>query len=138
MSEVERLSISIEKPLLARLERMVKESRYRNRSEFIRDLIRGRLVEREWEHDQEALGTITIIYNHHVRGLGDRLTDLQHDYHGAILATTHVHLDHDRCSEMIMVRGKARFIRALADRMAGEKGVLHAALSISSTGIRLA
>ena len=138
MSDVERLSISIEKPLLARLERMVKESRYTNRSEFIRDLIRGRLVEREWERDEEALGTITVIYNHHVRGLSERLTDLQHDYHGAILATTHVNLDHDRCSEMIMVRGKAKFIRVLADRIAGEKGVLHSALAISSTGMRLA
>jgi len=138
MSELERLSFSLEKPLLAKLEKLVRAARYTNRSEFIRDLIRSRLVEQEWESDKDALGTVTLLYDHHVRGLSDRLTHLQHDYHGNILATTHVHLDHELCAEVIMIRGKANLIRQLATAMGREKGVLHASLSLSSTGKQLA
>ncbi len=134
MSDLERLSISLEKPLQARLEKLVKDSHYTNRSEFIRDLIRNKIVEREWERDEEALGTVTLLYDHHTRGLSDRLTHLQHDHHSNILATTHVHLTHELCAEMIMIKGKAKLIRAMADAMSGEKGVLHAALSLSSIG----
>jgi CopG family nickel-responsive transcriptional regulator len=138
MPELERVSMSIETPLLRRLERLVRASGYTNRSEFIRDLIRGKLVENEWERDEEAVGTITLLYDHHQRGLSDRLTHLQHDHHSNILATTHVHLDHDLCAEMIMVRGQGKLIRSLADSMRKEKGVLHATLSMNSTGKSLA
>lgn len=138
MAELERVSMSIEKPLLRRLERLVRASGYTNRSEFIRDLIRGKLVEEEWERDEEAVGTITLLYDHHQRGLSDRLTHLQHDHHSNILATTHVHLTHELCAEMIMVRGQGKMVRALADSMRREKGVLHASLSMSSTGKSLA
>lgn len=138
MPELERVSMSIEAPLLRRLERLVRKSGYTNRSEFIRDLIRGKIVEDEWEHDVEAVGTITLLYDHHQRGLSDRLNHLQHDRHSNILATTHVHLTHDLCAEMIMVRGQGKLIRKLTDSMRKEKGVLHATLSLSSTGKRLA
>ena len=138
MANLVRMSFSIEKPLLQRLERLVKSSRYTNRSEFIRDLIRDRLVEQEWEKNQEALGTITLIYDHHARGLTDRLTNLQHQHHESVLATTHVHLDQHTCAEMVMVRGRAARIRAMADLLHQQKGVLHASLSMSSTGKKLA
>lgn len=137
MSQLERLSISIEGPLLRRLEKLLKEGRCGNRSEFIRDLIRGRLVEQEWEQDEEALATLTLLYDHHKRGLGHKLTDLQHSHHDIILASTHVHLDEDLCAEMIMLKGRAHAIRAIADTLRQQKGVLHAALSISSTGKQL-
>lgn len=137
MSDLERLSISIEKPLYGRLEKLVKDSHYTNRSEYIRDLIRNKIVEQEWERDEEALGTVTLLYDHHTRGLSDRLTHLQHDHHSNILATTHVHLTHDLCAEMIMIKGKARLIRTMADAMSREKGVLHASLSLSSIGKKL-
>jgi CopG family nickel-responsive transcriptional regulator len=137
MSNLARLSFSLEKPLLDRLETLVADSHYENRSEYIRDLIRGQLVEKEWERNEEALGTVTLIYDHHARQLSDKLTDVQHDYHDAILATTHVHLDHHLCAEMIMVRGRADRIRSLADQLRRQKGVLHATLSMSSTGRKL-
>jgi CopG family nickel-responsive transcriptional regulator len=137
MSNLARLSFSIEQPLLERLEKLLSESRYENRSEFIRDLIRGQLVEQEWERNQEALGTITLIYDHHMRQLAEKLTELQHEHHDEVLAATHVHLDHELCAEMIMVKGRARLIRALADRLRQQKGVLHATLSMSSTGKKL-
>jgi CopG family nickel-responsive transcriptional regulator len=137
MSNLARLSFSIEQPLLDRLERLLEQSQYENRSEFIRDLIRDQLVEQEWEHNEEALGTVTILYDHHMRQLSDKLTDLQHEHHDAILAATHVHLDHHLCAEMIMVRGRADRIRHLADSLRRQKGVLHATLSMSSTGKKL-
>lgn len=138
MSELERVSFSLEKPLMAKLERLVRDSRYTNRSEFIRDLIRAKLVEGEWERDEEAIGTVTLLYDHHVRGLSDRLTHLQHHHHSNVLVATHVHLTHDLCAEVIMIRGRAHLIREMANAMGREKGVLHASLSLSSTGKRLA
>ena len=138
MAGVVRLSFSIEAPLLERLEELVREGHYANRSEFIRDMIRDRLVRQEWERDEEAVGTITLVFNHHTRGLGDRLTDVQHDFHEVILATTHIHLDKDLCAETVVVRGRAHQIKTLADRLRQFKGVLHATLSISSTGKHLA
>ncbi len=138
MSELVRLSISLEKPLLDRLERLVKASGYTNRSEFIRDLIRHRLVEQQWaDKRQEVVGTITLVYDHGARQLADRLVDIQHDHHNNILATTHVHLTHDLCAEMIMVRGSAPRVRTLADELRRQRGVLHSELAMSTTGQQL-
>jgi len=135
MSDLVRLSISLERSLLKKLERLVKASRYTNRSEFIRDLIRQRLVHDQWEDDtQEVLGTITLLYDHHVRDLTERSVDIQHHHYEAILATTHIHLSHDLCAEMIMVRGPGRRVRRIAAELQGQRGVLHADLSMSSTG----
>ena len=138
MADLERLSFTIEKNLASKLEKLMRAGKFRNRSEYIRDLIRSRLVEDQWEKDEEALGTITLIYNHHMRQLSDKLTDIQHHHHDAVLATTHVHLDHHLCAEMIMVRGKAHLIREMAEAIGQQKGVLHASLSMSSTGKHLA
>ncbi len=137
MPGIVRVSISIEKPLYNRLEKLVREGHYENRSEFIRDLIRDRLVEQEWERDEEAVGTVRFVYNHHTRGLGDKLTAIQHDYHEVIITTTHVHLDHALCAETVVVKGHAREIKMLADMLRQQKGVLHASLSLSSTGKNL-
>ena len=135
MSELVRLSISLEKPLLERLERLVKASRYTNRSEFIRDFIRQRLVEQQWaDGQQEVVGTITLVYTHHARQLADKLIDIQHEHHDHVMATTHVHLSHDLCAEMIMVRGSAARVRGVADQLRQQRGVLHAELAMSSTG----
>lgn len=134
MPELVRLSLSIEKPLFDELEKLVRRSGYTNRSEFVRDMIRDRLVQREWEGDREVLGTITLIYDHHARRLSEKLIDLQHDHHREVLVTTHVHLSHDLCAEVILVRARASHVRKLADTLAGQKGVYHAELSTSSTG----
>lgn len=134
MSDLERLSFSIEGELLRKFESMVKKSKYENRSEFFRDMIRKELVEREWSSDAEVLGTVTLIYDHHTRGLNDKLTALQHDHVESIMASTHVHLDHALCAEMIMMKGRQTELRALTDLLQQQKGVLHAALSLSTTG----
>jgi CopG family nickel-responsive transcriptional regulator len=138
MSELVRLSISLEKPLLRQLERLVTASRYTNRSEFIRDLIRQRMVEQQWtDRRQEVIGTITLVYNHHASQLLEKLVEIQHDHHHNVMASTHVHLSHDVCAEMIMVRGNAGRIRQIVDRLRQQRGVLHAELAMSSTGRRL-
>jgi CopG family nickel-responsive transcriptional regulator len=137
MPDLERLSFTIEKPLLGRLEKLMRRAKFRNRSEFIRDLIRSRLVETQWEGDEEALGTVTLIYDHETRQLSDKLTSLQHEHHHAILATTHVHLDHHLCAEMIMCRGRAHILRELSEQLGQQKGVLHSQLAMSSTGKQL-
>jgi len=138
MSELTRFTVSMEKALFDKLDRQVAASNYRNRSEFVRDLLREHLVEQEWASGRKLLGTISLVYDHHVRGLSDRLTHVQHHFVGKILATTHLHLDEHLCAEMIMVRGSGRDIKALTDQLRREKGVLHVALSTSTTGKSIA
>ena len=134
MSDLARFTVSIEKSLFDQLEKQVADSDYRNRSEFIRDLIRDHMVEQEWQTGKVMLGTISLLYDHHSRGLSERLTHEQHHFSGKVLATTHIHLDEHLCAEMIMVRGAGKDIRALADRLRREKGVLHAKLATGTTG----
>ena len=138
MTKLTRLSFSIEKSLLEQLEKLRKLSKYANRSEFIRDMIRQQLVGRQWQDDRETLGTVTLLYNHHLHKLSEKLTDLQHHHHENILVSTHVHLDKDLCAEVLLVKGRATQIRRLANLLRQQKGVLHGALSISSTGKSLA
>jgi len=139
MSELVRLSFSIDQQLHDKLESLIERSGYENRSEFIRDLVRDRLVQSEWERDDvEALGTIMLVSNHAIRNLSDKLTELQHQHHHAILATTHLHVDRHNCAEMIMVRGTPQVIREIADGLRQQKGVLHADLLMSALGEHLA
>lgn len=134
MSELVRLSLSIEKPLYNQLERLVRQGDYANRSEYVRGMIRDKLVSEEWQGEGEALATITMVYDHHARKLSEKLIELQHDHHSNVLAATHVHLDSHMCAEMIMVRGEPDEIRHLADHMRQQKGVFHLALNMTSVG----
>ncbi len=137
MSELVRLSFSLDATLEAKLEELRTRRRYSNRSELLRDLIRDQLVEEVWEEDREAVGTVTLVFDHHAHGLHEKLTDLQHEHHDVILATTHVHLDHHLCAEVILCRGRSGLIRSIADQLRQQKGVLHGSLSVSSTGAEL-
>ena len=112
----------------------MQEKRYKNRSEFFRDMVREQLVSRQWKQDELALGTVTLVYNHHLRRVGEKLTDVQHHHHEQVLAATHVHLSHDLCAEVIIIRGRASEIQHIADELRQQKGVLHAALSMSTVG----
>lgn len=138
MSDLMRLSLSLESPLLEKLENLVRARGYGNRSEFVRDLIREQLAKEEWESGAEVLGTITLIYNHHQHGITEKLVEIQHDCSEHILAATHVHLTHEICAEMIMIRGRGEGIKRLADELRRQKGVLHAGFSAGTTGEKLA
>ncbi len=138
MSSLVRFGISLDGELLDRFDRIIKAKGYATRSEAIRDLMREKLVEERWEQGTgEVAGTITIVYSHHTNGLGDLLTDLQHAYHHLIVSTMHVHLDHDHCLEVLVVKGRPDEARAVADRLTSVKGVLHGRLTLTSTGTEL-
>jgi CopG family transcriptional regulator, nickel-responsive regulator len=130
-----RFGISMEKDLLGRLDQEIVKRGYPNRSEAIRDLIRNQLVEIDWsQEEEEVAGTITIIYNHHVRGLSDLLLEMQHDHHHMIISVMHVHLEHEHCLEVMVIKGMASEAKELAGRLIGVKGVKHGKLTITSTG----
>lgn len=135
MGGIIRFGVSIDSELLEGFDRLIARKGYSNRSEAIRDLIRDTLVDVEWaEGDRETVGTITIVYNHEVRELSDKLTDLQHGHFAAIVSALHVHLDAHNCLEVLVVKGKSAEIRAIADAVIGTKGVKHGKLTMTTTG----
>lgn len=135
MPDLVRFGISMEKELLGRLDQEIVKRNYPNRSEAIRDLIRNQLVEIDWsQEEEEVAGTITIIYNHHVRGLSDLLLGMQHDHHHMIISVMHVHLEHEHCLEVMVIKGMASEAKELAGRLIGIKGIKHGKLTITSTG----
>ena len=138
MDDTVRFGVSMDSGLLKQFDKYITEKGYANRSEAIRDLIRNNLVEKEWEVGTgETVGTITIIYNHHKRELPDTLTSIQHKYHTAMISTLHVHLDAHNCLEVLVVKGKAREIKIIADRLIGTKGVKHGKLTTTTLGKNL-
>ncbi len=135
MSELIRFGVSIESHLLDQFDRLIEDKNYATRSEAIRDLIRNELVRQEWQDDEaEAVGTVTIIYDHHVRDLSSLLTSVQHDFHEQIISTLHVHLDPHNCLEVLAVQGKTRIIRQIADTLISIKGVKHGRLVMTTKG----
>jgi len=138
MSALSRIGVAIDSDLLEKFDRLIAQRGYSNRSEAFRDLIRDELVEKTWESpDSHVVGTVTLVYNHHVRMLSEKLTDIQHDYHRAILSTLHVHLDHDNCLEVLVVRGRSSEVRKVADALISTKGVKHGRLTLSTSGSEL-
>jgi CopG family nickel-responsive transcriptional regulator len=134
-----RFGVSLDADLLERFDEIIERRHYTNRSEAIRDLIRNTLVDSEWERERGmVVGTVTMVYDHHVPDLTARLTDIQHDHASAIVSAMHVHLDHDNCLEVLVVRGRASQIRDFADRIRSVRGVKHATLAMTSTGKNLA
>ena len=139
MSQLVRFGVSISEGLLDAFDKLIAKKGCHHRSEAIRDLIRNQLVEMRWEkEDEEVAGTVTLIYDHHVRGLSDLLLELQHDCHDLILSTMHMHLDHHNCLEVLAVKGMAGEVHELAERIISVKGVKHGKLTITSTGKDLA
>ncbi|OGP51971.1 MAG: nickel-responsive regulator [Deltaproteobacteria bacterium RBG_13_43_22] len=133
-----RFGISLEKTLIEGFDHLIKKKGYANRSEAIRDLIRDSLVTEEWDSlSTETVGTITLVYSHDTRELNDNLTDLQHHYHHSIISAMHIHLDEQNCLEVIVVKGKAKDIKIIADRLIGTKGVKHGKLTVTTTGKHL-
>ncbi|MCU0666707.1 MAG: nickel-responsive transcriptional regulator NikR [Candidatus Omnitrophica bacterium] len=134
MSGLVRFGISLEDNLLEKFDRHIKNKKYTNRSEAIRDLIREDLVKKQWQEGKEVAGAVTIIYDHHERQLVNKLMDIQHDFGDFIISTQHVHLDHHNCLEVIIVKGASSKAQELADVLKSVKGVRHASLSMSTTG----
>ena len=138
MSDLTRFGVSIDSKLIKKFDDLINRKGYSTRSEAIRDMIRDTLVEQEWESgQQETVGTITIVYNHHTRELDHALTDMQHKSFHQIVSALHVHLDAHNCLEVLVVKGKSSEIRDIADRLIGTKGVKHGKLTMTTTGKEL-
>jgi CopG family transcriptional regulator, nickel-responsive regulator len=137
MSELARTGLSIDRELLGRFDRSIGAKGYKNRSEAVRDLIRDYLVSEEADENKVIVGTLTIIYDHHRPNLTEKLVDAQHHAGTAVLAATHVHLDHHNCLEVVIMKGRSRGIRELADRIISFRGVKHGRLVITTTGKNL-
>lgn len=138
MKKTVRFAVSLDHHLLDDFDRVIVAKKYETRSEAIRDLIRDHLVAEDWDAKRATVGTITIVYDHHVRDLMDKLMDIQHAHHKLIRSTLHVHLDHDHCLEVLVVQGKGREIREIADTLISTKGVKHGKLTITTAGTELA
>jgi CopG family nickel-responsive transcriptional regulator len=128
-----RFGVSMEEPLLKRFDWICRQKGYASRSEAIRDMVRDLLVEQDLQKEEtETVGTVTVIYDHHQRELEEKLTDYQHHFLQAIVSTLHVHLDHHRCLEVLVLRGKAKEVKKIADGLIATKGVKHGKLVITA------
>jgi CopG family nickel-responsive transcriptional regulator len=129
MGDLSRIGIALDSDLLRRFDRSIAHRGYTNRSEAFRDLIRDQLViERTTTPNAIVVGTVTLIYDHHANGVTEKLTELQHQHHELVVSTSHAHLDHDSCLEVLIVHGKSARIEQFADRLIGLKGVQHGRL----------
>jgi CopG family nickel-responsive transcriptional regulator len=129
MGVLSRIGIALDSELLQRFDRSIRLRGYTNRSEAFRDLIRDRLVtEQTAAPDSTVVGTVTLIYDHHSHGITEKLTEVQHAHHELIVSTSHAHLDHDSCLEVLIVHGKSGQVERFADHIIGLKGVQHGRL----------
>ena len=133
MSEIARFTVSVEEDLLQRFDEYCALEHYATRSEAVRQLIRDRLTARVWEAgDQEVAGTLTLVYDHHHTQIGKRLTKIQHDNTDLIVSTTHIHLNHDLCLEVIILRGPVDRLQSIASQLKGLKGIHKGELVMAS------
>jgi CopG family nickel-responsive transcriptional regulator len=129
---MQRITISIDDDLLVTLDALMARRGYANRSEAIRDIVRETLVRdtSQAAPDAACVATLSYVFDHHRRDLSQRLTHHQHDHHDLAIATMHVHLDHDSCLEVAVLKGPHAQVRALGDGMIAERGVRYGALHL--------
>jgi CopG family transcriptional regulator, nickel-responsive regulator len=134
MANIVRTGVSLEQELLRQFDESIRERGYQNRSEAIRDLIRDHLVSREANKNRVVAGTLTIVYDHHRPNLTEKLVEVQHHAGSQVLASTHVHLDHHNCLEVVIMKGRSGPLQAIADAILSLPGVKHGQLVVTSTG----
>jgi CopG family nickel-responsive transcriptional regulator len=134
MKNLGRVSVSIEKELLAAFDAYVSREGYPTRSEAVAHLMTKAILEKEWRGKGRVAGAILMVYDHHKRDVVRKLLNVQHDYGEIIVSTQHVHLDHDNCLEMVTVKGKAPRIRKLVGAIKALKGMKHSALLMTTAG----
>lgn len=135
MAKITRFGVSVETELLEKFDRLIEKMGYKSRSEAIRDLIRERLVSEEWkEEEKETVGILGLVYKHEIRELTETLTRIQHQNTDAIISSTHIHLDHHNCLEVIILKGKSALIKKIADELLSTRSVKHGKLIMTTTG----
>jgi CopG family nickel-responsive transcriptional regulator len=134
VDELVRFSVSLEADLLEQFDRYCGENHFATRSEAIRQLLRQALTAHAWDSDtRDAAATLTLVYDHHRTQLSDRLLEIQHQHTEAVVASSHVHLDHNNCMEVIFLRGRSRSLRQIAGQLSGLKGIRKAELVVANT-----
>ncbi len=133
MSDIIRFGVSIEQDLLENYDRLIAERGYATRSEALRDLIREALIQQKIEMNSEthALGSLTLVYDHHASNLLQEMTQIQHNFHELILSVMHLHVNHNDCLEVIALRGVVAEIVALANGLLSLKGIKNGKLFIT-------
>ena len=131
---VARFGVSLERDLLSQFDAFVVQKGFPTRSEAVRALVRERLVEGEWLTGKDVAGAIVLVYDHGRRDIVRKITAVQHDFHKTVLSTQHVHLDHDNCLEVVVVRGTAADVQRLYKGLQAIKGMKHVSLSAGTTG----
>jgi CopG family nickel-responsive transcriptional regulator len=137
MSQLSRTGVSLDGDLLKEFDRLIAKRGYQNRSEAIRDLIREALLAETVDSNKPVVGTLTLVYDHHVPSLSQKLTETQHVAGAMVLAATHVHLDHHYCLEVIIMKGRSKDIQDVADRMRALRGVELGKLVLTNSGSEL-
>ena len=136
MEKITRFGVSIEPSLLNKFDKIIKKKGYTNRSEAIRDIIRKNLlVEKIKDPNTEAIGTLTMIYDHHDGNITNKLLDVQHEHCKEVLSTTHIHVDHHNCLEVLVLKGKTGNIKKLADNIKSLKGINQGELVITKKSL---
>jgi len=138
MSDTVRFGVSLSLELLDQFDQLIKKLGYDNRSEAVRDLIRQKLVEEEWEApDRQTFAIVSLVYNHHSMSLPSRLTELQHESYAQVIGSFHVHVDKSNCLEIIVMKGKGKDLRALGERIIALKGVKYGTLNMGTSGKKI-
>lgn len=131
--ELSRVGVAVPGSLLERFDRLIEKKGYASRSEAFRDLMRDSLIEEDVGNLRgDVVGTLTLVYDHHVRQLNDRIVGMQHDHYDQIVSTIHVHLDHHNCLEVVILRGKTNDVQHVADALIATKGVRHGKLTLTT------
>lgn len=132
MSELTRISISLESALLEAFDHSITGKGYATRSEAIRDLIRDKLIREEAAHGKgEQVAVVSLVYDHHARELSARLIDKQHHHHDLVVSSLHVHLGERHCLEVSILRGPTEEVRHLGEELLATKGVLHGEITLT-------
>lgn len=137
-NKLSRFGVSLENELLVKFDKLIEKIGYQSRSEAIRDLIREKLVEEEWKDEERTtVGILNLVYSHERRELTETLIRIQHEYLDKIISSTHVHLDHHNCMEVIILRGKSNLLRKIADELLSTRSVKHGKLTMTTTGAEI-
>lgn len=126
-----RFGVSLDEEILKELDDFVVDNKLPNRSQAIRYLVEKNLVEKKWHCNQVVAGAVVMLYNHHKGDITIKSNEIQHGYIDVILSSQHFHLTHDNCMEIIAVKGIAKRLTELSDKLIGIKGIIHGKLIMS-------
>lgn len=130
---VVRFSISLEEELLKELDLYIKDNNFPNRSQGLRHLIEKNIVDKKWHCNNVVAGAIVMLYDHQKKDIISKSSEIQHEYFEVILSSQHFHLSHETCLEIIAVKGKAKILTELSEKLISIKGIKHGKLIMSKS-----